>query len=99
MSFLGGSSTFHGTGTIIAIESKRKGRTFVRLSIRPDAAPMSVHNSLNDRQAYSGSLEFFAPMQALKNAEQLTGELHVKADPIVLDIVCSIAGGASPVTA
>ena len=52
-------------------EREVEPRAAIRLSFRPDASPMPPDDALNGRQPDAGSLELFARMQTLKDAEQL----------------------------
>ena len=52
-------------------------------SLGPDLATMTVDDSLNGGQSYSGAFELFRQMQTLKDAEQLVYVLHVEAGAVV----------------
>src|SRR5438270_7243677 len=52
---------------------------------------MPLHNPPDDRQAHTGTFEFIASMQPLKNTEEFVGVAHVEARAIVFDEVDDLA--------
>src|SRR5579859_6209979 len=57
----------------------------VQFRLRPDTAPVFLHDALHRGQAYSGAFEVFGAVHALENAEQLSGILHVESHTVVAD--------------
>src|SRR4051812_48071563 len=56
---------------------------FAKFCLGPNSATMLVDDPLNRRQADARPFEFFAPVQALEDAEQLAGVLHVEPHSVV----------------
>ena len=59
----------------------------IELCLAPDAAAVTVNNSLNDRQTHAGAFEFGGPVQPLKDAEKFGRILHVETGAVVLDVI------------
>src|SRR5882724_3037974 len=66
---------------------RRKGegkhRTAVHFAIRPYAAAMPRHHSLDDGKAHAGAAELVRAMQSLEHTEQFVGVFHIESHPVV----------------
>lgn len=71
---------FDGGGLLA--EGEREGRARARRGLRPDLAPVGLHDALYGHQADAGTFELGA-VQALEDAERLARVLHVEADTLV----------------
>src|SRR5262249_50245400 len=66
-------------------QGKVKSCSNVQFSFGPGAAPVTADNSTHIRETNAGSFKFIGMMQALENAEEFLGVLHVESDAIVAD--------------
>src|SRR5262245_39517414 len=66
-------------------ERKVDGRSLARLPLRPNASAVAVNDSLDDRQAKSGSLKLSDGVKPLKDTKQLVRIPHVEADTVVFN--------------
>src|SRR5919201_778183 len=90
------STPFSITGS--PLQSKEKGRTVARPGIGPHPPAVAVDDALDDGQAHPRPLVLLGAVEALEDAEELVGVLHVEPDAVVPDEVHRprAAVGAAP---
>jgi hypothetical protein len=68
-------------------QRKVKGGSFIHLPLRPHPATVAPDDVLNYGQTHAGAFKFGPTMQGLEDAEQFIDIPHIKADPVILDVV------------
>src|SRR5258708_6074281 len=60
---------------------------FIHFRLGPEAPAVPVNNALGSRQADARAFKFFGTMQALKDAKELMGVLHIETSAIIPNVV------------
>jgi hypothetical protein len=59
--------------------------SLIQHGLAPDPTAMTVNDALHCCQTDAGPLELFLGVQALKDAKELPGVLHLEAYPVIRD--------------
>ena len=76
---------------VFPFQGEIEGGALIDLGFGPDAAAVAVQDALHQGQADAGALVIFHRMQALEDAKQLVGVLHVEADAVIADEIDGFA--------
>src|SRR3954468_19075945 len=80
-----------GIAGVVARQREVEGRAGARAALGPGAAAVALHDAADVGEADPGALELLVAVQALEDAEELVGVLHVEADAVVPDAVDDLA--------